>query len=169
MVAALPPSDPGGCPFTAGHPKPAVRGEIQPAAIVVGGPAKVFVGDPGPAGICVGPVAVRIGSPIRLLSDGGLPDIAVVIGVDPVAIGAECVEEEIDGDIDLRVRRRHRHGPSRRPRRCPHRSRGRTRPPWPPPFSTGTLTRPRPPHSRAPRRYDRRHSPKNCPLLHRHP
>ena len=102
ILVAGAPGNPSRTPFhifvTTGNPDPALTLKTRPASVVVGGPTEVFVGDPRPAYIRVGPIAVRIGSPVGIARHVGLPAIAVIADLNPVAAG-EIVVKEIHADI----------------------------------------------------------------------
>ena len=88
VVAALTPGDPCGCPFATGDPKPAVATEIDPAAVVVGGPAKGFIRLPGPAEGGPAPAAIDVGPPRSGAGEPGLEAEAVSADIDPAAMRA---------------------------------------------------------------------------------
>ena len=80
--------------IAAGEPDPAVIGQARPAPIMVSGPAEILVRDPGPSVIRVGPVAISIRTPIRVVHRQiGLPPVAVVCNLNPVSSGKIVVEE----------------------------------------------------------------------------
>ncbi len=62
-------------------------------------PPEIFVGDPRPSVIGVGPVTISIRTPIRVIHRYvGLPAVAVVSGFDPVPAG-QIIVKEIDRDL----------------------------------------------------------------------
>ena len=95
-------------------PKPSPDPQPKPAAVVISGPAEIFVRHPGPANIGVGPVTIRVRSPIGVTNgDARLPAIAIIGYLNPVAV-VQVVVEEIDRDVRVRARllrdrKRHRH------------------------------------------------------------
>ena len=79
VVIARAPGNPGGRPFIAGNPDPADAAQAGPAPVVIGGPAKRFLRDPGPTGIGVNPAAKGIGTPVaRFQGHARLPDVSVI-------------------------------------------------------------------------------------------
>src|SRR5207248_6390088 len=78
IISAGSPCDPGRSPFISGNPAPAVILKPDPATIVIGRPTEIFVRYPSPADVSVGPIAIRVWSPIRVGRSIGLPDIAIV-------------------------------------------------------------------------------------------
>src|SRR4029453_5089118 len=87
IIVPLAPRDPGGPPMFPWYPDPADSAEANPAAVVIGRPAELFVGNPGPTGIGVNPVAVGVGPPVAQL--GGLTrleNVTVIACLHPVAV-----------------------------------------------------------------------------------
>ncbi len=92
-VGALPPGHPARRPLAARHPDPAEAGDLHPAAVVVGDPAKGLVGLPGPAEGGPRPAAVPVGPPSGHC-DGGLPAVAVTSHLQPAPVGCQILIEE---------------------------------------------------------------------------
>ena len=90
VVTALPPGHPGGCPFAAGDPKPTVRGQIHPAAIVVGGPPKGLTRLPRPPKRGPAPAAVDVGPPGAVAGEARLKTEAMAAHVDPPTMRGEA-------------------------------------------------------------------------------
>ena len=66
---------------------------------MIGCPTEIFVRDPCPSVIGVGPIAIGIGTPIGIIhSHIGLPAVAVAFNVDPVPAG-KIIVKEIDRDL----------------------------------------------------------------------
>lgn len=104
MCVTLPPRHPRRRPVIARHPAPA-SGVHHPAAIMICRPAKRLVRHPRPAAVRVGPVTIRVRLPaITHHLRVGLPAVAVVVDVNPVAVGLQRIVKEIDRDIDVRLR-----------------------------------------------------------------
>ena len=102
VITARPPGDPRWPPFVSGHPDPPVIDQLSPAPIVIGRPAKVFIGHPGPARIGIDPISICVGTPIRVAyRHVRLKDIAIVNRVDPTAIGREVIVEKIERNRGL--------------------------------------------------------------------
>jgi hypothetical protein len=102
VALAVPPGDPAGTPLGIGDPDPADVLDVCPAAVVVDGPAVGFIGVKGPAGIGVKPAAFAIRGP-SIIDIAGLPAVAVVADLSPVAIGLEVVIKEVQRDRDADV------------------------------------------------------------------
>src|SRR4029078_11777871 len=81
-----------------GNPAPTVVLEPDPATIVIGGPTEIFVRYPSPADVSVGPIAIRIWSPLRVGRGIGLPDIAIIGHLVP-ATAVQIVIKKVNGDI----------------------------------------------------------------------
>ena len=86
VITTLTPGHPGGSPFVAGNPDPAVAREIHPAAIVVSGPAKWLVRLPSPAHGRPHPAAIHIWAPARRC-DAGPPAVAITAHLHPAPVG----------------------------------------------------------------------------------
>ena len=67
-------------------------------------PAKWFLGNPGPTGISVNPMAVRVRTPIAFASLAGLPNVTIVTRFDPRAMGLEPGVKQVVGRFVLTVR-----------------------------------------------------------------
>jgi hypothetical protein len=92
IILARPPRDPGRRPFLTRHPDPADAFQANPAPIMVGGPAKRLVGDPGPSRVAVSPAAFGVGPPIAgPLCLAWLPDIPVFVCLPPIAMVLELL------------------------------------------------------------------------------
>ena len=94
-VGIVPPGHPGGSPRITGDPDPTIALQERPAAIVIGGPAKGLVGNPGPALIRVSPTAHGVWSPASRLPDGGLPDETILAGFHPLTVGSQAFVEHL--------------------------------------------------------------------------
>src|ERR1043166_435887 len=95
LIATGAPRNPSRSPFqiAAGEPNPAHVFQSSPPTIVIGGPTKIFVGNPRPAVVGVAPIAVGIRAQIRVAPrDIGLPAVAVIGNLDPVAAGEIIIE-----------------------------------------------------------------------------
>ena len=98
VIVVGPPGDPARPPLVAGHPGPADALQPRPASVMVGCPAERLVGYPGPAVVGLRPIAVRVGTPVIVaVRDGGVPHVAEVRGVVPVAVVGEAVVEQVEG------------------------------------------------------------------------
>src|SRR3989442_14306190 len=64
VTASFMPGDPCGAPLGAGHPDPAVRWILVPAAIVIDRPAPLFIRCPGPSVIREHPVGPTLRAPV---------------------------------------------------------------------------------------------------------
>src|SRR5437588_14220 len=93
VAAAESPRDPRRAPFIARPPNPAIIGEPYPAAIVIRCPTKIFVRDPRPAEISVGPVSIGVRPPRRIARDIGLPAVAIISNLDPASAVQIIVKE----------------------------------------------------------------------------
>src|SRR5688572_11416611 len=71
---------------------------------MISGPSEILVRDPRPTDIGVDPIAIRVRSPSGITRYSRLPAIAVVGHFDPASIRADVIVEEIDRDIDSRLR-----------------------------------------------------------------
>src|SRR5207237_8730031 len=81
------------------EPNPALIGQASSSAIMISGPSEIFVGNPRPSVIGVGPVTISIRTPIRIIHRYvRLPAVAVVSGFDPVPAG-QIIVKEIDRDL----------------------------------------------------------------------
>ena len=105
IIATRAPRNPGRSPFTTRHPEPAAVLQPDPASVVISGPTEIFVGDPGPADIGVGPIAIRVRPPTARARHARLPAIPVVAYFHPVPAGAEIIVEKINRHIGSRFRR----------------------------------------------------------------
>ena len=76
VASSVTPANPGGRPFNARHPNPAIDGVINPIAIVIAGPGPRIIADPIPAAIRPHPVTVTVGLPIH--DDASRPPAATV-------------------------------------------------------------------------------------------
>src|SRR5205823_9573760 len=115
VIATGSPRDPGRSPIkiASRKPDPAVIGETRPATIVVGGPAEVFVRDPGPTVVGISPVAVGVWAPVWIAHcDVRLPAVAVAFGLDPVPPG-KIIVNEIDRYVRSPRLRKRRHNKSK--------------------------------------------------------
>ena len=65
---------------------------------MIGRPTEIFVRNPGPTHIRVGPVTIGIRTPTWIARCGRLPPIAVIADFDPISIG-EIIVEEVDRDF----------------------------------------------------------------------
>src|SRR5207302_4242953 len=98
IISAAPPRDPSRPPFIAGNPAPAVIFEPDPATIVIGRPTEIFIRYPGPADIGVGPIAIRVRSPICIGGGISLPDITIIVHL-VLATAVQIVIKKIYRDI----------------------------------------------------------------------
>ena len=75
-------------------PDPADAAQANPAAVVISGPTKLLVGNPGPAGVGINPVSVSVGSPLaRLVGLSRLKDESVIARLHPITVGIELAIE----------------------------------------------------------------------------
>ena len=73
-----PPGAPARRPFRPRHPDPPTRSsKVGPSSIVVGRPAKGFIGNPRPSTVAAHPPTTRIRPPRQIATDGRLPNIPV--------------------------------------------------------------------------------------------
>src|SRR5262249_52893335 len=82
------PDHPGGRPFNARHPAPALRRVIKPRAIMITGPRPRFIALPVPTAVCPNPVSLAVWTPPGI--DGGrakAPSIAA--DINPGAVRAQ--------------------------------------------------------------------------------
>lgn len=96
VVSTGSPRDPCRAPvqIAAWDPDPSVIRQSRPAAIVVRGPAEVFIGDPRPTVVGVSPVAIGIRAPVRIAHGYvRLPAITVAFDLEPVSAGEIVVKE----------------------------------------------------------------------------
>ena len=89
------PGDPGRSPRRVRHPNPSVVVVERPATVVVRRPRPRLVGDPGPPGVAVCPIAHRIRTPRARL--GGNPDVAVASMRDPPTVAGQGRRETPSG------------------------------------------------------------------------
>src|SRR5439155_20344967 len=90
VVSTCSPRDPCRAPvqIAAWDPDPSVICQSRPTAIVVRGPAEVFIGNPRPTVVGVSPVAIGIRAPVRIAhGDVRLPAVAIAFNLDPVPTG----------------------------------------------------------------------------------
>jgi hypothetical protein len=92
VIFAGAPRDPGGRPLVSRHPDPTDPPQPNPAAIVISRPTERLVGNPGPTGVAVSPAALCVRTPVaRRFRFPGLPDVAVIAGLAPFAVGIELL------------------------------------------------------------------------------
>lgn len=92
VATAAAPAHPGRAPLVSGYPSPAVVVVVHPTAVVEGRPAPVVVRYPGVAVVGHRPVPVRhVG--LETGPDMGNPDVAVLVIVDPIAVGRQFIIE----------------------------------------------------------------------------
>ena len=109
LIAAGAPGNPGRSPFqiAAREPNPSKIFDLRPATVVISRPTKVFIGDPGPTVVGVGPITVGVRTPIRITHGHfRLPAVAVIFDVNPASAG-HVIVEEIDRNLSS-VRPRNR-------------------------------------------------------------
>ncbi|MEN3370133.1 MAG: hypothetical protein V7609_2276 [Verrucomicrobiota bacterium] len=97
IVFARAPGNPGRRPFVARHPNPADAAESQPASVVISRPAKGLVRNPGPTGIGISPMAIRVRSPARFFGLARLPDVTVVRRFSPGTVRLELLVKRAVG------------------------------------------------------------------------
>ena len=103
VIAALTPSDPCRCPLAAGHPYPAMAAEMDPATVVVGGPAKRLIRLPSPTQRGPAPAAIDIRPPSAGASETRLEAETVTTDINPAAMRRETIiKEAIISTIALR-------------------------------------------------------------------
>ena len=96
VIVALTPGNPRRRPFVAGHPDPANVAQAGPASVMICGPTKRLVRNPGPTGIGVNPPAVGVGTPVsRRLRFARLPNVTVIAGLAPRAVTIELRVESV--------------------------------------------------------------------------
>ena len=98
IVATSSPGNPCWTPIqiASGKPYPAVIGKIGPATVMIRCPAEIFVGNPRPPVIGVGPVAICVRTPVWIIHcHVWLPAVAVICNLYPVSTG-EIIVKEID-------------------------------------------------------------------------
>ena len=96
------PANPGWCPFVTGNPCPSVVVVIVPSSVVERCPSPGVVGDPGVA--VVGHHPISVGSIwMEVTSHVGDPYPAMCSVVDPTAVRAQLIVEEIEADPSIVV------------------------------------------------------------------
>jgi hypothetical protein len=103
VVVSLAPGDPCRRPFVARNPNPPDASQRRPTAIMISGPAKPFLRDPGPTRIRVDPVAIRVGTPISGTGFARLPDVSVVARLQPGAVRFQPGIKQIVGIFRVAV------------------------------------------------------------------
>src|SRR4051794_579731 len=97
MLIAGPPRNPGWRPLFARDPNPTDTPQPGPASVVVSGPSKRLLGDPGPTRIRVSPAAIRVGTPLARLRLARLPDVPVMCRLTPRAVGFKLLVKGVVG------------------------------------------------------------------------
>src|SRR5690606_24315397 len=100
------PRDPCGRPLISRHPHPTAPAEVRPASVVIRRPSPLLVRVPAPAVVGVDPVAVVIRTPAGTYAR--LKAIAVILDIQPVAVGFEFTVEKFEGDGRCRLGARRR-------------------------------------------------------------
>lgn len=96
VIVAFAPGNPRRRPFVARHPDPANIAQAGPASVMIRGPTKRLVRNPGPADIGVNPPAVGVGTPVSgRLRFARLPNVTVIAGLAPRAVTVELRVESI--------------------------------------------------------------------------
>ena len=90
-VVAVTPGNPGGRPFPARDPEPAMARHLNPAAVMVAGPAEGLIGIPGPALVGPGPATVDIRAPVGAVGQAGPEGIAVAVDLNPFAMRSQRI------------------------------------------------------------------------------
>lgn len=90
IVVACSPGNPGRRPFFTGNPDPADATQPRPTPVMIGGPAKWLVRDPGPASVRINPASFGVRPPTtRFLGFARLPDETVLGRFAPRAVRLE--------------------------------------------------------------------------------